>query len=193
MGVQVQSVPLTENEQLAYDRALDVNDDCFCGIATLHSVDSDGHPKMLKGSHIEANLYIERDVQNNCVQLTAELPALNPLFYFEIRQDESFLIGNLRFGGDDIEIGKIIPADSHDLHKELEKTGEMKASLQLNGVRQSAKKLCEVQVSTSVYKLKTVVTQLQVSIPMECWDELKVHRLKWWRQKKNLDQVKCEK
>eukprot|EP00397_Hematodinium_sp_SG-2012_P061882 GEMP01082660.1.p1 GENE.GEMP01082660.1~~GEMP01082660.1.p1 ORF type:complete len:206 (+),score=47.08 GEMP01082660.1:44-661(+) len=187
---------MTEKERKAYDKAMDLNDDTFCGFMALQTLDEDGYQKKTKGSSVEAPVHIEH--VGNTVKITGYFTTPNPLFYLEIQNsDTQFVFGHVWFGGDKVsrtnEIGKIVPKSMAllDAERSDEKTkGVAKAELQLAYIRDSTTRLCAVELNTVEKKFKTTLTKAVMTIPKDAWLELKAYRLKFWQQNKSWEAFK---
>jgi len=185
---------MTEKEKKAYAKVFDEKDELFSGTVTLNILDEDGYVRKIKGSQTDAVVHCEKAPEG--VKLISCFNPTNPLFYLEIKGEQShYLFGQvfcgLSKGSKLMEIGRIVPKKMSELNDEMEKNnGKGSAQLEMPFVKDLAKKLANIEVTSLEKKFKRTISGLVIGIPADAWKEIKEYRIRSYLQDKTWEGLK---
>jgi len=185
---------MTDKEKKAYTKVFDEKDELFSGTVSLNILDEDGYVRKIKGSSVDAIVHCEKAPEG--IKLISCFNPLNPLFHLEIKGEQShYLFGQIFVGMSKgsklMEIGRLVPKKMSELTDEMEKNnGVGTAQLEMPFVKDLAKKLANVEVSTVEKKFKRTISGLVVGIPADAWKEIKEYRIRSYLQDKTWEGLK---
>jgi len=174
-------------EAKAEAKVLDADDEAFIGYVSLQTLDQDGIAGRTLGSNVQAPVKIVSAEGADTVVFEAHFLATNPLFFLELRNEEQFYLwGRWWVGGpkhsEASQVAALVPIKMQDCHKQQEKTpGEFRGQGHCEVLRQSTKRLLDVQFTTEEKKFKTKVTKATMAMPREAWMEFKQYRVRMWK------------
>jgi len=177
-------------EKKAEKRVFDEVDEAFCGFVELWTLDQDGISGRTLGSSVKAPVHIVSPPEAAMVVMEAQFLAINPLFYLELRNEETYYLwGQWWMDGPSHsaskDIAALVPVRMQDCHKSMEKTpNEFKAQAMCDFLRNSTTRLLDVQCTTMEKKFKTKLTKITLTMPREAWLEYKSYRVRVWKASK---------
>lgn len=188
---------MTDKEKKAYDKVFDEKNELFSGTINLYVLDGDGYAKKTKGSAVEAVLHLEPAPEG--VKLVAHFSSSNPLFYLQVKSDDSlYLFGTLNVGlgkaSKLMEIGRFLPKRLSDLDNEIEASQTKTigtAQMEMGFLKNFQDKLANVEIVVGDKRqTRGKLHRITVGIPTDAWKEIKEYRIRSYLQDKAWEGLK---